>query len=390
MAKDIICGMDVNEKTGLHLDYKGQKYYFCSNHCMEKFIEQNNISDEELAMCNVCEAKEAKWYLHKVFIIAYILILIIVLSFYFEFLIPFRENIWMYFKRIYIAVILGLVVGGVINEFIPREYISKILSQKKKRTIFYSVILGFAMSACSHGILAIAIQLYKKGASVPSVISFLLASPWANLPLTILFFSFFGMKAIFIVVCAIAIAVITGLIYQFLDREKLIEHNPNTVELHESFTIVGDFKERYKAYKFTKQQMKKEFVGIIKGAISLGDMILWWILLGIGLASLSAAYVPQGIFQSYMGPNILGVFVTLGLAAILEVCSESTSPLAFEIYRQSGAFGNAFVFLMGGVVTDYTEIGLLWSNIGKRTALWLPVITVPQVVLLGILANNIF
>jgi len=42
-----------------------------------------------------------------------------------------------------------------------------------------------------------------------------------------------------------------------------------------------------------------------------------------------------------------------------------------------------------GVPTDYTEIGLLWSNIGRRTAIWLPIITVPQIVLFGY-ALNIF
>jgi hypothetical protein len=42
---------------------------------------------------------------------------------------------------------------------------------------------------------------------------------------------------------------------------------------------------------------------------------------------------------------------------------------------------------MAGVATDYTEIGLIWSNIGKRAALFLPLVTVPQVLLLGWLAN---
>lgn len=44
---------------------------------------------------------------------------------------------------------------------------------------------------------------------------------------------------------------------------------------------------------------------------------------------------------------------------------------------------------LAGVPTDYTEIGLLWSNIGRRTAIWLPMITVPQIVLFGY-ALNIF
>ena len=55
-------------------------------------------------------------------------------------------------------------------------------------------------------------------------------------------------------------------------------------------------------------------------------------------------------------------------ATVLEVCSEGTSPIAFEIFNKTAALGNPFIFLMAGVATDYTEIGLLWTNIGRRTA----------------------
>ena len=85
--------------------------------------------------------------------------------------------------------------------------------------------------------------------------------------------------------------------------------------------------------------------------------------------------------------TLLGLAVTLFFATIIEVCSEGSAPLAFEIYNQSGAFGNSFTFLMAGVATDYTEIGLIWHNIGKRAALWLPILTVPQVLAFGILFN---
>jgi uncharacterized membrane protein YraQ (UPF0718 family) len=74
----------------------------------------------------------------------------------------------------------------------------------------------------------------------------------------------------------------------------------------------------------------------------------------------------------------------------MEVCSEGTAPLAFELYRHTGAFGNAFAFLMGGVVTDYTELGALWTNIGRRTVLWLLVVTLPLVIVTGFVFNGVF
>ncbi len=128
---------------------------------------------------------------------------------------------------------------------------------------------------------------------------------------------------------------------------------------------------------------------MIKGALALSDMVLWWIILGILIASVVGAYIPTHFFHRFMGPTLLGLIVTLGLATIIEVCSEGSSPLAFEIYRQTGALGNSFIFLMAGVATDYTEIGLLWTNVGRRTAMWLPIVTVPQIVAIGYIANII-
>jgi uncharacterized membrane protein YraQ (UPF0718 family) len=105
------------------------------------------------------------------------------------------------------------------------------------------------------------------------------------------------------------------------------------------------------------------------------------------IAAIIGAYVPGHIFMKYFGPSFLGLLLTLIFATIIEVCSEGSSPIAFEIFNKVGTLGNPFVFLMAGVVTDYTEIGLIWSNIGKKTAIWLPIITVPQVLLIGYLFN---
>jgi len=114
---------------------------------------------------------------------------------------------------------------------------------------------------------------------------------------------------------------------------------------------------------------------------------MWWLVVGMVMASFARAYIPQHLFVEYMGPTLLGLLVTLFFATIIEVCSEGSSPLAFEIFNQTGAFGNSFTFLMAGVATDYTEIGLIWHNIGKKAALWLPIITVPQILVLGYLFN---
>jgi len=241
MAKDPICGMSVSESSIFKAARDGKTHYFCSEHCLKKFTAN----------------QKTKWYQNKVVIVASILGALSILSYLLPILEPFRKSLAMYLQRIWWAILIGFILGGVIDYFIPREYVSHILAKPRKRTIFYSVILGFFMSACSHGILALSIELHKKGASNPAVIAFLLASPWANLPFTIMLIAFFGLKALYIIFAAIIIAIITGLIYQVLESKGLIEVNKNIKEVQGGFSIAKDLKKRFSSYKISGIQLKK-------------------------------------------------------------------------------------------------------------------------------------
>lgn len=37
-TKDPICGMTVDPSTALHAEREGKSYYFCSEHCRQKFL----------------------------------------------------------------------------------------------------------------------------------------------------------------------------------------------------------------------------------------------------------------------------------------------------------------------------------------------------------------
>ncbi|UCF12007.1 MAG: permease [Thermoplasmatales archaeon] len=382
---DPICGMKGTIPAHGH--------YFCSQGCIEKYEKEHNIPHET---CTSCSVPAKKWYQERLYVVVLVVIILVTLSFFIPLLQPFFNAFIDYLELIWWAILLGFLIGGFIDYFVPRKYIEKYLSRHRKRTIIYSIIFGFLMSACSHGILAIAIELYKKGANTSSVIAFLLASPWANLPITILLFGFFGTKAALIVVSALIIATITGLIYQRLEQRGMVECaqcflGEDTPVLTD-FSIIKDIKKRWNVYKFTAKNNMAAVKGIARGSWSLSKMVLWWLLIGMLMAAFARAYIPHHLFEQYMGPTLLGLLVTLLFATIIEVCSEGSSPLAFEIYDKTlkagtPAFGNSFTFLMAGVATDYTEIGLIWSNIGKKAALWLPIITVPQILILGFLFN---
>ncbi|MBF0122110.1 MAG: permease [Candidatus Omnitrophica bacterium] len=340
-------------------------------------------------MSDCCvKAPQKSFFANKVVLLTLIVGSVLAASFMVPLLVAFREVFTGYVRILFWPLVLGLLVGGVIDYYIPREYVSLILAGKKRRNILYAVVWGFTMTLCCHGILAIAIQLYKKGAAPSSVVAFLLASPWANFPLTLMLIGFFGpARAGYIILSAIVIALITGWIFQVFEKKGMIETNPHTVEMARDFDIWQDVKQRMVTYRF---DLLRDMKGILKGVRDLSEMVLWWILLGMTLAAAMGAYVPDHFFHRFMGKSFAGMSMTLLFATVVETCSEGSSPLAFEIFRQTGALGNALVFLMAGVATDYTEIGLLWANAGWRTALWMPAICVPLILFFGYMGNVIF
>jgi len=41
MAKDVVCGMDVDEATAVHKsEYQGKTYYFCASGCKRSFDKE--------------------------------------------------------------------------------------------------------------------------------------------------------------------------------------------------------------------------------------------------------------------------------------------------------------------------------------------------------------
>lgn len=117
-------------------------------------------------------------------------------------------------------------------------------------------------------------------------------------------------------------------------------------------------------------------------------MIVRWLLLGVLMAATIRTFVPIDSFQTYFGATMAGLGMTLIVATILEICSEGSTPIAADLVTRAEAPGNGFAFLMTGVATDYTEIMSLKETTGSwKIALFLPLVTVPQVVLFSWVMN---
>jgi uncharacterized membrane protein YraQ (UPF0718 family) len=281
---------------------------------------------------------------------------------------------------------LGIFVVGLI-ERIPREVVAGVLGPNRGAVgIARAMLAGLALDLCNHGILLVAMSLYRRGASLGQTFAFLVASPWNSLALTLILVSLIGLPwTLLFVAGSGAIAFATGLIVESLVKRGLLPENPNRPTLPENFRAMPALKSAVFSGSIWNP---KGLVSTLRLGLRESRMILRWLFFGVVLAALIQAFVPADAFKQWFAPTLAGLGLTLVAATIIEVCSEGSTPIAADLFTRAGAPGNAFAFLMAGAATDYTEIVSLKETTGRwTTSLMLPLLTVPQVVALSYVMN---
>lgn len=301
---------------------------------------------------------------------------------------PFGKAVWELLGMMWWGILFGIVAVGLLQG-VPRAYIHKILGKGDTfGGLVRAAIAGLLLDLCSHGILMVGAKLYERGASLAQVMTFLIASPWNSLTLTLILISLVGLKWTLVFIAgSVVIALLTGVLYLWLTRAGILPGQAHSTldEEDEIPDLMADAKQRLGNVNWTPAL----FFTIAKDGLRESKMVLRWLFFGVVLAAAIRAFVPTEIMIDYFGPTLMGLGLTLLATTIIEVCSEGSTPIAAELFTRAKAPGNAFTFLMAGVATDYTEI-LVIKEFTKKwaVALSLPLLTVPQVVLLGWVMNQ--
>jgi hypothetical protein len=284
------------------------------------------------------------------------------------------------------GLILAALFVGLLGN-IPRELVTAVLGRGGSfGGILRATFAGLLMDLCSHGILMVGMKLYERGASLGQVFAFLIASPWNSLSLTIILISLIGWQwtGLFIVL-SMVIGVITGLLIEGLVVKGVLAPNPHHTDLPENFQFWAQARREWSMIEWSWGLLGRLLVDGVKGS----RMVLRWVFLGVLIASLIRAFVPLDWFQTLFGPTLLGLSLTLIATTIIEVCSEGSTPVAADLLTRANAPGNGFTFLMAGVATDYTEIMSIKDTTKSwKIALFLPLITIPQVLVVGYILNS--
>jgi uncharacterized membrane protein YraQ (UPF0718 family) len=283
-----------------------------------------------------------------------------------------------FFLKVWHWIALGFVAAGFIREFVPQKPLVRMLGGGDPGTIVKASVLGVFADFLPHSSLQLAISLFDLGASRAAILTFLTSTPWLCIVESITLLSFTGLGLfLVIVVMTVVAAAAGGLILAYLEKERIIESWRPT-------TVTTDL-QRHRGPEGSR--------GRVVSALTYSYTFLKlggpWLTLGFLGSGIAKTLLPSDAIDGLLGYSIYSVPLALGIAAVMEITLEASIPIICSLYTLGASPGVVFTLLMGGIVTDITEMGTIATIMGKKTAIASVLVYSSVTMLFGYLINLI-
>ena len=122
-------------------------------------------------------------------------------------------------QKIWIWVLVGVGIGSLIHNYVPREVIQSIIGKAGVFSVPIAVVLGVPMYGSCAAIVPIAVVLFQKGIPLGTALAFMMAIAALSLPEAIMLRRALTLKLILIFFGATTAAIIfTGYIFNILQK----------------------------------------------------------------------------------------------------------------------------------------------------------------------------
>jgi uncharacterized membrane protein YraQ (UPF0718 family)/copper chaperone CopZ len=280
----------------------------------------------------------------------------------------YLQALWTILLDLSPALLVGLLLAGLLHEFLPRGLIRRRLSASNMGSVFRAVMIGVPMPLCSCGVVPTAIALKNDGASKGATTAFLISTPQTGVDSILVSASFLGWPfAIFKVIAAFVTGLIGGALVNRLTHDDVESVQPDP-----QFDEASSHGARYRV------------IAVLRYAIyDLLAAIDLWILVGILIAAaISIAFPPDYLNQVSWAQGFGGMLLVLAVSLPLYVCTTGSVPIAASLITAGMPLGSALVFLMAGPATNVATIGAVYRALGAKVlSLYLAVVVFMSIAL---------
>ncbi len=248
--------------------------------------------------------------------------------------------------------LLGFFFAGLLYAFIPQKKIERYFNGKPFKSSVLASIFGIPLPLCSCGVIPTGTAFYKNGASKGGTVSFLISTPQTGVDSILATFSLMGLPfAIIRPLAALFTGVTGGLI-----TSVSTQNEPDN----------RTFQEQTKEHK----SFSKKLADVFRyGFVEFIQDISKWLVIGLILAAIISALIPNEFFVLLNMPPIVQMLLILVVSIPLYICATGSIPLTAVLIIKGISPGAAFVLLMAGPATNAATITMIGKVLGKKSLL---------------------
>ena len=257
------------------------------------------------------------------------------------------------------------VVMGLINAYFPVGKLREWLTSRRFYGFQYlfAALFGAVTPFCSCSSIPLFIGFVKGGIPLGVTLSFLITSPLVNEVAVAMFLGAFGLRATVIyVVSGLLLGTIGGVVLGRFRLERYL--SPWVRQLQDSS---GEQSARWEEAHTPFAERLPE---IVRQARTIVRGVVLYVLLGIGVGAALHGFVPEGLFEQFMGTGRWYAVPLAVLCAVPMYANAAGIVPVVQVFVAKGIpLGTAIAFMMGVVGLSLPEAAMLrkvmtWPLVG--------------------------
>lgn len=263
-------------------------------------------------------------------------------------------------KGLVVIIAIVSVITGLMREYIPQDKLQAMLTKHDKWGTLLGALFGMLTPFCSAAVVPVTMAMASMGASLGTVMSFIISAPLCNFIVLAMIYAAFGLKITVIYFFITFIAAVLG--------GFLISKSPWRNEIKRGDELEEDKTQGCSGNQSTSCSSTSRMRRAMNGGFSLFKRIIPYVLLGAAISGFSAAYLPADLVEKYVGGDSFQSIVVASLIGIpLYLRIEMAIPLLNVLIAKGMGLGAALALIIGGTGASLPEIALV-SAVLKRKA----------------------
>jgi uncharacterized membrane protein YraQ (UPF0718 family) len=265
--------------------------------------------------------------------------------------------------------LLGSIVSGAVEAFVPRESITRWLPKNYAAAIVVSALMGLVLPMCECASVVVIRRLIRKGLPLSCAITYMMGAPIVS-PVVALstYVAFRGQNPLEMtllrLVMGFLIAVGVGMLVRDIPAEKLLQPAmldslPGKRRTGLSMAVAGDDA----ALDFADEGVRGKIFRTIQSATADFLDVTFFFVIGAAIASTFNTAVNQSLLIPVATNPALSVMAMMVLAFALALCSSTNAFIAvsFRMFPASAKLA----FLLFGPVFD-TKLFFMYGAVFRR------------------------